>query len=171
MRKKIIAMLVISILVCFLTSCGVTEEESATTTYSKNGMSITMDNGFIENEVVSLTYYLQNQNNILTALKESFTDLHAINITADSTLENYAQAILDTNYIDAIITLSESNKYTWFSYNKSLSGKDYYYLATCHKANDSFWLIQFACETKNTEIYNEKFHTWADSVVFVDVTI
>ncbi|MFA6866862.1 MAG: hypothetical protein WCR54_05025 [Clostridia bacterium] len=159
---------------CCLSGCdllGGKDTEKEQKTYTSNGLSITMEDGFYEKELLSATYYLESQDKIFVALKESFTDLSSIDFKSESTVYDYAELVANTNKLDAVIKLSESEKYAYFNYTKNVEEKDFYYLATCHKANDGFWLVQFACDTKNTDEFNEKFHSWAETVIFDEIDV
>ena len=54
----------------------------------------------------------------------------------------------------------------YFVYEKTVSDKRYFYLATTHKSKDAFWLIQFCCDQKDKDEFQEKFLEWADTITF-----
>ena len=56
------------------------------------------------------------------------------------------------------------DKFAYFVYEKEVSGKEFYCTAVVYKADDAFWLVNFACEDKNKEEYSEKFIDWASTV-------
>ena len=51
-------------------------------------MTITMPDGFYEKSLASVTVYFESQETIVTALKEDFTTLEAINLGKNSTLKD-----------------------------------------------------------------------------------
>lgn len=131
-------------------------------TYSKYGMSITMDKGFVEKSIVTATYYLESTDAIMLATKEEFQSL----IPSTMSLESYTDLVLDTNDLTADVDDRETKDYLYFSYKKTVNGKDFYYFATTHKTDDAFWLVQFACVEDDKDEFQNKFFTWADTITF-----
>lgn len=160
---KYFSLLLVGVL---LTGCAFLEDEK---TYEVNGIKITMANDMVEKDLVSQTAYLEGDEVIFTALKESFTDLSQVGITEESTLKDYANLILTGNKLDSKV-IEDANNVTYFTYEKEISGKDFYYLASVYKANDAFWLVNFACEKKNVNEYKDKFLKWASTVEFYENT-
>ena len=81
-------------------------------------------------------------------------------------LEDYTDLVLRNNVLTAEFEERENEDYIYFSYEKSMSGKTFYYLATTHKAEDAFWLIQFACDKDDKDEFKDKFLDWADTITF-----
>ena len=127
-------------------------------------MSITMPDGFYEKSLASVTVYFESQETIVTALKEDFTTLEAINLGKNSTLKDYGQAVLANNQKSE--ELKEKDGLTYFTYTTSVSGKNFFYTAVVYKADDSFWLLNFACEDSNKNKYEDTFLKWAKTVSF-----
>ena len=131
-------------------------------TYSNYGMSVTMDKGFVEKDVFGYTYYLQSTDSMMAAVKEEFDGTI---LTSDTTLEEYTRLVLKAN--NYYYTQStRDGKYNYFTFSKTVSGKRYFYVATTHKADDAFWLIQFGCSENDKDEFEEKFFKWADTVTF-----
>ncbi len=165
MKKKILILIsAILVVACILgiTGCGAKEKN-----FSKAGMHITLTTEFYEKELAGQTAYWESARNIATALKESYKNAIAENIT---TLSEYTDAVITMNNIkNAEVNTREGKDYLYFTYERSVSGKDFFYLATTHLYEaDSFWLIQFACEAKYKEDRVELFLGWADTVRFGD---
>lgn len=129
-------------------------------TFSKAGMSITLTDAFTEQDIVTQTAYYVSMKSIVTALKEDGT------LIPDYTVKDYANLVCEVNNLDTKVTVKDG--YAEFTYEKEVSGKDYYYYARCFKNGTDFWLFQFACETKNTDELQETFDKWASTVVFDD---
>lgn len=162
--KKCLKYFSILLLVVLLTGCSFLKEEEKT--YKVNGIKITMANDMIEKDLVSQTAYLEGNEVIFTALKETLTDLNQVGITEESSLKDYANLILTGNKLDAKLIEDETNNITYFTYEKEISGKNFYYLASVYKTNDAFWLTNIACEKKNEEKYKDKFLKWASTIEF-----
>ena len=151
--------LVLSTLLLALVGCSLLEPKDKS--FSKAGMTITLDSDFVEQDIVTQTAYYVSQKAIVTALKEDGSTI------ANYTVEDYAELVCEVNKLDDD-TVAVKNGYAEFTYEKELNGKDYYYYARCFKNGTDFWLFQFACETKNTEEYKPIFEKWASSVTFDD---
>lgn len=134
-------------------------------TYSTNGFKVTMDEGFYEKDLISATLYLESNNAIMTALKEKFTDLSAVDLSKDSKLDDYIELVMTVNKATGEPKKSSDGKYQYFTYEKEVSGKTFYYQATVVKGSDAFWLVNFACLESEKADFQEKFLKWADSIV------
>ena len=161
--KKQLSAIALCLVICtlFLTLVGCTSLEPKDKSFSKAGMTITLNAGFSEQEIVSQTAYYVSQKAIVTALKEDGSTI------ADYTVADYAKLVCDVNKLDSDKVTAKAG-YAEFTYEKEVSGKDYFYYARCFKNGTDFWLFQFACETKNTEEYRAIFEKWASSVTFDD---
>ena len=157
--KKIFSLLFLIGLVFLVAGCEAKKE-----TYSSNGFKITMHEGFTEKSLASATVYYESMEAILTALKEEFTILAAAGITENSTVEDYLTAVSANNQETYEIKTSGDIKY--FTYEKAVNGKDFYYLAIGYKSNDAFWLVNFAAEKANQAKYEPLFLEWAKTVEF-----
>ena len=162
MRKQLSAIALI-LLVCtlFLTLAGCALVEPKDKSFSKAGMTITLNTDFVEKDIVTQTAYYVSQKAIVTALKEDGSTI------ANYTVRDYAKLVCDVNKLDGDKIVAEDG-YAEFTYEKEVNGKDYFYYARCFKNGTDFWLFQFACETKNTEEYRAIFEKWASSVTFGD---
>ncbi len=132
-------------------------------TFSKAGMSITLTTKFTEQNIVTQTAYYVSTDSVVTALKEEFTLGEGVK---DYTISEYTAIVILNNSLTATPNVREGKSYLWFTYEKKVNGKDFYYLATTFKATDAFWLIQFACEQSDKEKLTDTFLGWADSVTF-----
>ena len=156
--KKIL----ITLLCCLaLVGCQSTVSDK---TYTSHGLTITMNDGFTEKELVNATVYYLSNDAIFMGLKENFTDLETIGINSESTEDDYASAVLENNKADYELQKEDSLRY--FTYEKEVSGKNYFYLSAVAKSNDSFWLLTFASDVKDRDKYEPLFNTWAKSVKF-----
>lgn len=163
--KKYTKLICLSLMLFLVAGCSLTSLfKESTKTYTVNGISVTMNDSFYEKDLVSQTAYLESQNAIFTALKEEFTELEAVGITKDSTLKDYAEAVKAANSFTGNII--EKDGLVYFTYEKDISGKSFFYLATVYKTDDAFWLVNFACESKNKEEFEPKFIEWAKTVEF-----
>ena len=157
-KKGILVLTVcFSLIIC---GCSCFNKEK---TYSKYGMTITMTEGFTEKSILNATYYLESTQSLMHALKEEFNPTY---LPSTTTLDEYVSLVKRNNYLQAEVETRENEEYLYFTYEKTVSGKTFFYLATAHKTEDSFWLIQFACNENDKEDFEDKFLKWADTITF-----
>lgn len=131
---------------------------------SPAGLKITLTTKFYEKEIVGQTLYLESQNAIFCALKESFTDLSVLNITSENSIEDYAEVVKNTNHLSAELKTDENNL-TYMDYEKTVTGRNFFYRAYFFKGTDAFWLCQFACLETNKDSETSNFVEWANTIV------
>ena len=159
--RKCLSALALIIAICTLFSAVGCSQKPKDKDFSKAGMTITLTDAFTEQDIVTQTAYYVSQEAIVTALKEDGS------MIGDYTVKDYAELVCSVNKLSSSkVTTKEG--YAEFTYEKELSGKEYYYYARCFKNGSDFWLIQFACETKNTEKFTPTFEKWAATVTFED---
>ncbi len=165
LMKKVFKSIIITAVISMAAACLVFAGcfGSKPKTFTKEGMSITLTSKFNEQNIVTQTVYYVSLDSVVTGLKEEFSLMPGF---GDYTLTEYTQLVITNNSLDSEINTKEGKSYLWFTYEKEVSGKDYFYLATTFKASDAFWLIQFGCETFNREKLTDTFFEWADSVTF-----
>ncbi|MDE6001582.1 MAG: hypothetical protein K2G96_04620, partial [Clostridia bacterium] len=161
MKKKFLVFTAATVaaLLCLI---GVVGCKAKAQTFEKEGMQITLTADFTEKEYIGQTVCYQSAKVIVTALKEEFTT-----IDSSYTIDEYTNMVLRANRFTAETYEREGQEYMYFSYEKTVSGQNYYYMATTHKGTDAFWLIQFACFSSDKDKYFDTFLTWADSVTFL----
>lgn len=162
MKRKLNALTtgIISLIACLLLFIGCTPSPK---TFEKAGMQITLTGSFYEKDIASMTAYYESRTSIVTALKEEFTLADGFE---NYTLSQYSGLVLKGNKLTATVHEREGKEYQYFSYEKSVNGKEFYYLATTHKASDAFWLIQFGCVVSDKDKFENVFFDWADTVTF-----
>lgn len=162
MKKKSIG--VIFLMLCCVLLGGCFNNTVKQKEYSSNGFHVKMEDGMYEKDLATATAAFMNDKVVVTALKEEFSILEAIDINKDSKIEDYANAVIKNNKAD--YELKEKDGLSYFEYEQTVNGKDFYYLATLYKSDDAFWLVNFACEKSNKDSYQEAFMEWAKTVTF-----
>lgn len=158
MKKQIITMILLICSLCpILSGCSLFSAKEKE--FTKEGMTITLTDDFIEQEIITQTAYYVSKKALVTALKEDGS------ILGEATIKEYAELVCEVNKFDKNKIVFKDG-YAEFTYEKEISGKEFYYYARCLQNGTDFWLIQFACETKNTEEFVPKFEKWASSVKF-----
>jgi len=158
---------VLSFSVFFVISKGLGNlfiSKAKTKEFTKAGVTISLTSDFYEKEIASQTAYYESQKYIVTVLKEEFTIFESLGISTDISVKEYAKLVIDSNMIDSAI--EEKDNLTFFRSEKTINGKQFSYFATVHKSSDAFWLIQFACESKNAEDSQDLFFEWGQTIKF-----
>lgn len=133
-------------------------------TFSSNGMNITLSEEFKETTVKKYTVAYDSKKVAVFALKEPFALVDGFE---DYTLDQYADLVIQSN------GLSPSQKKTdngliWFEYDfdNPENNNTYRYSTYVYKANDAFWIVQFATLKSNFEKVSQEIAVWAKSVTF-----
>ncbi len=161
MKNRLFLGIVALVISFFLAGCEFNVPDKD---YDLKGIKVTLEEGLKEQELEGQTLYLQGLDIEFSALKETFEDLSKSDITKDSTETDYAKKVIESNKLNSEIITKDDT--TYFTYEKELNGKKYFYLASVHKSDDAFWLIHYACLSKNKEKYEPKFLTWDKTVKF-----
>lgn len=132
--------------------------------FSSNGMSISLTDEFIEIDVENYTVVYDSKNVAVFALKEAFALVDGFQ---NYTLEQYGNLILKNNNLSAS-ELQNLDGLTEFEYEfTNPNTKDTYtYFSFVYKADDAFWLVQFATLTENVDEYRAQILEWAKTVSF-----
>ena len=133
-------------------------------TFTAEGMSITLNENFSKDAVDMFTACYSSGEAAVFALKEPFTLMDGLE---NYTLEQYGQLVLQTNGMtDFELQTVEGILCFEYEADNEADKTTYYYFSTVHKATDAFWLVQFACDTKDAEELIPSFIQWAKSVSF-----
>ena len=130
--------------------------------FSKAGMTITLTDAFQEKELAAYAAYYESKTALVFVVKEDFSVFEQAGIPTDISLQEYAKIVAEANNSDW--NIKEKDGFTCFEFDENKNGKDYSYFAVVLRGNDAYWLIQFACETKNYSHFSEDFMKWAKSV-------
>ena len=132
-------------------------------TYSDNGFTITMDEGFYKKDSETATIYYESIDVTLTGVKEYYENLESFDITKDSPLDEYAKLVSYANLKDYDYK-NLNDKMLYYTYEETVNDKGYFYMEAITKGSDSFWLITLFCEQKNKEEYIPKFEKWLNTI-------
>ena len=137
----------------FVTGCSLFSNEKV---IKEDGYSITLTKDFKKGKVEGFDVVYQNNKVGFTSTRENFQSLEKLNITKDSTLEEYGKVIRSTNNIIKQFQESSDGNYMFVDYEKLIELKPYYYYTVIKKGSDSFWLFNFFCskDDKDEELSN-----------------
>ena len=104
--KKILYIIIILLGAFLLSGCESQKE------FTIDDLTITLPKEFEQKEMDGYLAYLESKEVGITFLEETFTDLETIGLNKDSTLEDYANAVKESN--NANYEIKEGNNYLYF---------------------------------------------------------
>lgn len=159
-KVKSLILIPVAVVTAFIVSlfagCGAKAK-----TFNVQGMNITLTDSFYEQEIVTQTATFASVDEIVTVTKQSFSEFGSSSYSNKAYMENVAA----TNKLYNVV-VEENDSYAYFTFTKSVSGKDYYYYATGRKGPTAYWLIQFACVESAADKHQPDFEKYAESVTF-----
>lgn len=163
--KQILKMMTVSLLLlAVIFSAGCAAEPK---TFSQNGLTITLTEDFKEEDAyISYGAAFSSEDVSIVALQESFEEFDG-DFGKDSTLEDYAKLLIESNRIDA--TVISENGLVYYTYDVyDIDTQDLYYrlFAFVYKTDDAFGLVQFAVNADAIKTQTENIFTYAKSVSF-----
>lgn len=164
MKKVISVFVLISVFASILCGCSLLAAKSGSDKeFSGEGLTITLTDNFKTADIEGYTLCYDSFDVGVFALKESVSDYP---ILADVTLDEYKEYVLEANSEkspkeDPSIEGLKVLKYEYYVDTKKAN---YTYFISLYKAQDSFWLVQFACKSSDFADYEPYFIKWAKSV-------
>lgn len=139
--KKIAAFfLLAAVLVLTVTGCSLFEPEEKT--FTKNGLTITLTDEFVESQNVTYMAYYASTDIVVAVIKES-KSLFAETEYANITLRDYAELVKSANELDT--TIEEKDGLICFAFDMEQNGNSLRWLGTVYEGEDAWWFIQFGC--------------------------
>lgn len=133
-------------------------------TFSYDEMAITLTDEFKEAEIERFTVGYESKKVAVFALKEEFALAEGF---GDYTLEQYANLVIQANSVgSAEVKTGDGLIHFEYDYTSPETKEVFRYFAYVYKADDAFWLIQFATLDENVDKYAEQITEWAKSVEF-----
>lgn len=165
MRKLFSITLILALMLTLFAGCSLSTKikglvKPTEKTFSKSGMSITLTDDFAEKEHISYTSVYESKNIAVYTLKEEFSLFGG----EDYSVKEYAELVIKANMLTSVIETRDG--LTYFEYEKEVNGKDFHYYAFVFKADDAYWMIQFACNQDDTSELESDIFKYAGTVKF-----
>lgn len=156
MFKKVLFVLTVFSLL-LLAGCGPSTKE-----FSGTGMTIQLNESFVEKEVIQAPLYLESMNQIFMGMRESKSDLASYGIYD---LEDYIDAVLNAHGKTATTHLYEDDdvKYYYAYYNATVD-REYGYMLFVMEGENHFYSMNFGCLESKLQGYKAQFQAWAKTV-------
>ena len=148
----------------FLVTELIFNQKALPKTFSDSGMSITLTGDFEEFDVDNFTVSYASKNVAVFALKEEFSLAPALE---NYSLVDYVDMVRRVNNLnnDSIRTIAGYVCIVFDRVNED-TNEEYRYFAFAYKADDAFWLVQFAVLSENADQYEDQIAKWAGSMKF-----
>ena len=165
MKKLLCVCISLVLMLSLLTSCSTKPKD-----FTWNGVTLTLDSGFVEHEITneSASYANYFKAYVVVVSYETVSSLTELGYDADMTVAEYAALSIEANEFESEVKTTDG--VTYYNYTGNADGTDYTYMATVHLLGGSFWLVQFACETKDYANAESQFLAWAKTVSYAEAT-
>lgn len=165
MKENIVKIIagVVGFVVVFIVAIALMENGTEEKTYSDSGFTITMEEGFYKKDYIGATFYYESQNAGISVIKEYFEDLSSLEINENTSLEEYAELVSYVNEKDNEYQ-KLNDQIMYYTYDDTISGKNYSYMTAVTKGSTAFWIINLFCEEDNKDTYFPKFEQWLKTV-------
>ena len=150
------ALAVVLVFTLMLSGCSLFEPDEKS--FSKAGMTVTLTEAFVEQDVVNYTATYVSTKIMVYALKEEFSLLGS----ETDTLDKYIDLIKEINDFDDKVETDEGLKY--IIVETEGNGDKYTYIVAFYEADDAFWMIQFGTKSSNFDKYKDDMLKYAKSV-------
>lgn len=132
-------------------------------TFTVGDMSITLTREFSEMDIDGFDAAYASSDVAVFVLIEPFVSAPGFE---NYTLKEYGELIMDVNNVQA--QLETKDGLTYFKYDSYIEeeGEQYSYVSFIFKADDAFWMVQFAVEQDRSSSYADRIIEWAGTVEF-----
>ena len=161
-KKAVALFLAIILSVSVLAGCS--SEPLHAKVFSREGISITLDQSYSLRAVEGVAVCYKNKTNMVALLKEDFDEFTDMGVP---TLKEYTQIIIDNNYSDAKM-IEEDGLFAFIIEEKIVEGKKMSYFVACYEEDGVFWIAQIGCAKNKFQKQKENFKKYAKSVVLTD---
>ena len=135
--------------------------------FSENGMEITLTREFRKVQMDGFDVCFTSKEAAVFAIREGFDLVEGV---SDLTVEEYGEIAIDSNRLDDSVTLKDDIGFPYFEYVRENEEQkcDYHYFVALFKAEDAFWMVQFAVQETDFADYRDSFITWAKTIEFTN---
>lgn len=168
LTKKLLAAALCVITAVSLAACGggsgSGSKEEKLQSYTFEDLTVQLPKGETEEQDGFQAFYTNGDKFMMSGIREDaelFASLgYDIN---DVTLEDYAGFVQQGNGLtDAFQKDEYGNLYV--TYNRTIDGNDFFYYSTVKQGTNCFWVVSFACLSKNEATYLPKFMNYASQI-------
>lgn len=187
--KKLIILLAATLLLCACADSGesqskpesssATEISSSEAFVSEEFSAVTADNfkvwnlemplfaEFTTQEVDDLDLYAYNDEMIVVATYDKFSDLNESNLEKIKTTEDYANAFIDSSGVSLNLPLyvDDENNKAWAEYTQEMPDGMFHYFAFFFTGSDAFYNCQFICAEEDADTVRDTVYAAVDGFI------
>lgn len=166
MKKSIVFFVIIAI-VCaacsFVATSGIFDNPEPETFNYKN-MSLVLTDDFEETEMDGFERCYDSERIAVFVIRERFDD---VNVDENYSLDEYGELVMKNNGMTSDVNLQHKDGLTYFEFEAvNDDGEECSYFVSMYKAEDAFWIVQFAGLTNEYDEDMANIIEWAKSVQF-----
>lgn len=159
--KRIFLVLNLMLFSLFLVGCEPSEK-----TFTGVGISVTLDDSFIEKDVIQAPFYLESTKYIFTGMRESKLSLSTIGVFS---LIDYIETVLSVNGKGSVspeMKLDDDDNvmYYYAYYNNSVEDMNFGYMMIAMEDDSNFYTMNFGCLEEEFDDNKDQFFEWASSI-------
>lgn len=160
-RTAAVKLSIVMLVFCLLLSgCSAANQDSMNLkkTFVESGLSITLDIGFTER-------YSSDSYACLTSADISvfiFKENKSVFDNPAMSAEEYAGLLMEENSLE--LNTENSGGILNFRYDKDMDGGSATCFSYIYESSDAFWLVQFACDSRNADDFEPYIDQYAASV-------
>lgn len=124
-------------------------------------LTITLTDAFSDLEVEGATGAFRSRDCSVFLIREG---LDRFENGSEMTIADYAERVQENNQME--VEIKTEGDLTYFERSATTDGQTFNYYSVMYRAPEAFWLLQFACESDDYEVYRPYFVSWAQSVTF-----
>jgi hypothetical protein len=132
---------------------------------SEFGMTVVLDESFIEDDTVNAQWMLKSNKTIFAGSRDTKEFLESMNYNLAS-LDEYIELILQLNKETADVAYEGegADRFGYAYYSATISGADYSYMLICKESETAFSSMNFACKAKDFEENKAQYMEWAKKI-------
>ena len=169
-----IVVLIVAAIVGFFVGffSNVWEDEAQDKTFTASGMSITLTDAFIDDEMEGFTATWATEDVVVVALEEPFHTLtDVLPNPSTASVEEYLRLLIEHNGEgNAVETVDGLPRY-YYDWENVEAGVTYRYFVYAFKSDDAFWMVQIVVDVESLDKYEDDVSRWAHSVTFRNADI
>ena len=164
MKKIVVTLLLATLLITSFVSCGKSENTNETTfTLDEFSIKLSNDYGMTPHVSFFVSYETADRQAVLVTRNRIELVEEAAQKTNLSLLE-YANLVIQINGKGS--NPKSNDDFVYYTYATYTDNTHYTYLATVHKSENAYWLVQFVCESDKYEDNQDTYFRYARSIHF-----
>jgi len=160
--KRIITLVCMLCLLCC--GCSGPNADTLQSYTAQTGITLQMQAGMRLSAEDSVSCLYSGQSCMMSALREEFADYAQMGHDPQAmTVEDYAHLVQQANDLQQTF-LPDENGNLHVTYTNTSGNTEYFYYATVRKGSDAFWVVNFACNSRQKDAYLPLFIRWSDTI-------